>query len=97
MAEKAIWKVIIHRRAEKVLYRLPKDALERIRAAIRKLTQDPKPEGCKKLAGYDNLYRVRVGDWRISYAIEEEQLIILILEIAPRGDAYRNLKQPIKS
>ena len=97
MAEKAIWKVVIHRRAEKVLYRLPREALERIRAAIRKLPQDPKPEGCKKLAGYEDLYRVRVGDWRISYAIEEDQLIILVLEIAPHGDAYRNLKQPVKS
>ena len=55
------------------------------------LAKNPRPAGCKKLSGFDNLYRVRVGDWRISYAIEDERLVILVLEIALRGDAYRNL------
>lgn len=89
------WQVIIHRRAEKVLQRLPKDILQRIRSAIRELSRElspePRPEGCKKLAGYDNLYRIRVGEWRVSYAVEEDKLIILVLEISPRGGAYRNL------
>jgi mRNA interferase RelE/StbE len=85
------WQIIIHRRAEKVMQRLPKDLLQRIWSAIRDLAQDPRLAGCKKLTGYDNLYRVRVGDWRISYAIEDDKLIILILEVAPRGGAYRNL------
>jgi mRNA interferase RelE/StbE len=85
------WQVIIHRRAEKVPQRLPKDLLQRIWSAIQDLAQDPRPDGCKKLVGYDNLYRVRVGDWRISYAIEDDKLIILILEVAPRGRAYHNL------
>ena len=47
----------------------------------------------KKLAGFDDLYRQRVGDWRISYALEEDQLIILIVEIASRGGAYRNIRK----
>jgi len=85
------WQVIIHRRAEKVLQRLPKDILQRIRSAIRELSSEPRPEGCKKLAGYDNLYRIRVGEWRVSYAVEKDRLIILVLEISPRGGAYRNL------
>lgn len=85
------WQIVIHRRAEKVLPRLPKDLLQRLRAAIRDLARDPRPAGCKKLAGCDTLYRVRVGDWRISYAVEDDKLIILILEVAPRGGAYRNL------
>jgi mRNA interferase RelE/StbE len=45
----------------------------------------------QKLAGHENLYRVRAGDWRISYAAEAERLVLLVLEIAPRGGAYRNL------
>lgn len=85
------WQIVIHRRAEKVLQRLPKDLLQHLRSAIRDLARDPRPAGCKKLAGYDTLYRVRVGDWRISYAVEDDRLIILILEVAPRGGAYRNL------
>jgi mRNA interferase RelE/StbE len=84
------WQIIIHRRAEKVMQRLPKDLLQRIWSAIRDLAQDPRQFGCKKLVGYDNLYRVHVGEWRISYAIEDDKLIILILEVAPRGGAYRN-------
>jgi mRNA interferase RelE/StbE len=87
MPEQVVWRVIIHRRAEKVLYRLPKDILRRIRSTINKLRSDPRPEGCKKLAGFENLYRVRTGDWRISYRVEEDQLIILVLEVAPRGGA----------
>ena len=84
------WQIIIQRRAEKVMQRLPKDLLLRIWSVIRDLAQDPRPVGCKKLVGYDNLYCVRMGEWRISYAIEDNELIILILEVAPRGGAYRN-------
>jgi len=65
--------------------------LQRILAAIRDLAHAPRPPGCKKLSGYDNLYRVRVGDWRISYAVEDDRLIILILEVDPCGGAYRGL------
>jgi mRNA interferase RelE/StbE len=85
------WQILVRRQPEKVLRRLPKDLRQRIRVAIWGLAENPRPPGCRKLAGYDNLYRIRVGDWRISYAVKDDQLIILILEIAPRGSAYRNL------
>jgi mRNA interferase RelE/StbE len=87
--EGKIWKVVFHRQAEKVLHRLPKDLVSRLWKAIQNLASNPRPEGCKKLEGHDNLYRIRVGDWRISYAVEDDTLIILILEIAPGGGAYR--------
>jgi len=83
------WKVIILRQPEKVLHKLPQDLLKRMRSVMQKLADDPRPAGCKKLAGYDNLYRLRIGGWRVSYAVEDDQLVILVLEIAPRGDAYR--------
>jgi mRNA interferase RelE/StbE len=88
---KAHWQVIIHRKAEKILLRLDGDALERIRRAIRSLAVEPRPAGVKKLTSFDNLYRLRVGDWRIIYAIEDERLIVLVLEISTRGSAYREL------
>lgn len=91
MTEPPIWRISIHRKAEKILRRLDGDTLERIRKAIRTLALDPRPTGMKKLAGYDNLFRLRVGDWRIIYAIEDDQLIVLVLEISPRGGAYRDL------
>ncbi len=83
------WEVILSRTAEKVLGRLPRNLLRRIDEAIEALATDPRPPGCRKLTGYDNFYRIRVGDWRISYAIEKDDLIILVIEIAPRGNAYR--------
>ncbi|MBN1318700.1 MAG: type II toxin-antitoxin system RelE/ParE family toxin [Anaerolineales bacterium] len=83
------WQVIIDRQPEKIFRQLPGPLLQRIRDAISGLAGNPWPPGCKKLAGYENLYRVRVGDWRISYAVENDQLIVLIIEVAPRGDAYR--------
>lgn len=92
MTEPGGWKLIIHRKAEKALKRLNGSILERIRLAIRELKNDLRPQGYKKILGYENLYRIRVGEWRIIYAIEDEQLIILILEIGPRGGVYRESK-----
>jgi mRNA interferase RelE/StbE len=76
---------------QKVLERLPRDLLQRIRRAINGLATDPRPLGCKKLAGFENYYRVRVGDWRITYAIFDDTLIVLVIEVAPRSNAYRHL------
>ena len=84
------WQIIVHRKAEKSLKRLKGDMLERIRRVIRSLEDEPRPAGSRKLAGYENLYRLRVGDWRIIYAVEEDKLIVLVLEVAPRGSAYRD-------
>jgi len=83
----------VTRRAAKTLRRLKKDQelLGRIDAAIRGLAVDPRPSGCKKLEGgqFENLYRIRVGDWRVLYAIEDDRLIVLILEVVRRDQAYR--------
>jgi len=91
MSEEPRWEVLLARQPRRILRRLPKDVLKRIDQKIISLAENPKPEGCKKLFGYDNLYRVRVGDWRIIYAIEDERLIVLILQVTPRGQAYRNI------
>jgi len=85
------YRIEIERSAERILRRLPRNILKRLRPAVNALATDPRPQGCKKLKGYENLYRVRVGDWRISYAIEDDRLIVTVIEIAPRGGAYRKL------
>lgn len=51
----------------------------------------PGPVGCKHLAGYGHLHRVRVGDWRIIYEVQDQQLLVLVIEAAARGSAYRGL------
>jgi mRNA interferase RelE/StbE len=84
------WRIVVHRKAEKTIKRLRGDMLERTRQAIRSLAENPRPVGYKKMVGYKNMYRIRVGDWRIIYAIENDKLIVLVLEVAPRGKIYRN-------
>jgi mRNA interferase RelE/StbE len=92
MINRPNWRVVIMNDPAKVLGKLPKDLINRIRKVVDELANEPLPAGTKKLVGHENIYRIRVGDWRISYAVEQERLIILILEISPRGGAYRTLQ-----
>jgi mRNA interferase RelE/StbE len=85
--EGRLYTILLDRQPQKVMRRLPRDLLARIDRAILALADDPRPPGCKKLAGYENLYRVRVGDWRISYAVEDDRLVVVVIEVAPRGAA----------
>jgi mRNA interferase RelE/StbE len=59
-----------------------------IKRAIEKLAQNPRPPGCLKLVGEVNQWRVRVGDWRVVYVIEDGRLVVLVVRISPRGGAY---------
>ncbi len=77
--------VIVERQVEKALRRLPKDILARIDRLLLSLAEEMRPIGCKKMRGYESLYRLRVGDWRLIYAVEDDRLVVLVIEIAPRG------------
>lgn len=85
------YRVIIERDAEKALAKLPRNLGMRLRDAIKELGHNPRPRGVKKLEGQHDLYRRRVGDWRIVYAIIDDRLIVLIVEVAARGNAYKDL------
>lgn len=87
------YRIEILRDPQKVLARLPKNTRLRIESAMDTLGENPRPHGYVKMKGYDDLYRVRVGEWRIVYSIEDKQLIILIIEIGPRGDVYQRLSR----
>lgn len=91
MAEDRRYRIQIRKSARKILARLPQDLFRRITAAISALAFDPRPTGCKKLAGAHDSYRIRVGDWRIVYTIEDDILLVVVIEIALRSGAYRNL------
>lgn len=86
----ATYEILFERQPERLLRKLPRDLATRIDRAILTLAEEPRPSGARRLRGYRNLYRIRVGDWRISYAVEDDELVVLIIEISPRGDAYRN-------
>ena len=80
--------VFILRRAQKELEQLPRGAYERVRDAIYLLAHDPRPQGCKKLAGRDG-WRIRVGDYRVIYEIADKQRIVTVLHVGHRRDVYR--------
>jgi mRNA interferase RelE/StbE len=60
-------------------------------AAVEALADDPRPQGAVKISGDDNLWRVRVGDYRVVYEIHDDRLIVLVLRVAHRKDVYRGL------
>ena len=74
--------------AEREFDRLDRSVRKRIAPAIQGLSIDPRPPGVKKLAGQD-LWRIRVGDYRIVYQIHDRQILVLIVAIGHRGDVYR--------
>lgn len=84
------WTVLIERQPQQVLRRLPQDLLQYIDQAILDLPENCRPYDRRKSASHDDVYRIQVEDWHISYAIEDEEKIILILEIAPRESIDRN-------
>jgi mRNA interferase RelE/StbE len=61
---------------------------DRLIAAIADLSTDPRPPGCLKLVGEVDQWRVRVGDWRVVYLIEHGRLVVLVVQVAPRGGVY---------
>lgn len=61
---------------------------DRLIGAIAGLSTDPRPTGCLKLVGETDQWRVRVGDWRIVYRIEDGQLVVVVVRVAPRSGVY---------
>lgn len=78
----------ITRRAQRLLAALPNDVYPRVRDAIRQLAAEPRPPGCSKLRGREG-WRIRVGNYRVIYEIDDHRLIITILHIGHRRDVYR--------
>lgn len=85
------WQIEFDRPAKKALKRMPANLRRRILVATYRLVENPFPPGSEKLVGYESLYRIRVGDWRVLYLIEHGRLLILVVDIGPRGQIYRSL------
>ena len=82
------YSVLILPRAQRELASLPQSAYERLKAAIGQLTETPRPQGCLKLRGRDG-WRIRVGDYRIIYEIEDGTRRVIVLHVGNRRDVYR--------
>ncbi len=85
------YELIILPRAEKELRKLPQQVLLKIDEAILALSDNPRPHLCKKLTGFADIYRIKVSDYRVLYRIEDKQLIIEVIRVANRKDAYKRL------
>ncbi len=85
------YRVEIKPQAEKALAKIPNPHRRRIANIIDGLSRTPRPPGCSKLAGADDAYRIRVGDYRIVYQIEDRVLIVYVIRIAHRKDVYRSM------
>lgn len=78
-------------KALKELTKLDKPVARRVVKAVDALGADPRPNGSRPLVGYPDLWRIRVGDFRIIYTIKDSELVVLVLRIAHRSTAYRSL------
>jgi mRNA interferase RelE/StbE len=79
----------ILRSARKQLERIAAEHQERVLTALEALAQAPRPDGCSKLTGRE-AWRIRIGDYRVVYEIDDEAKTVVIVVIAHRRDAYRN-------
>lgn len=73
----------------KSLRKLDRQTARRLLAAIAELADDPRPPGCRQLTGGDGELRIRVGDHRVVYDVEDDVLIVLVLKVGHRREVYR--------
>ena len=85
----ARYEIEISRSAERQLRRLPRTDQVRIARTMQALASNPFPSGARKLSGYDDVFRVRTGRYRILYSVAERTLVIVVLKVGHRRDVYR--------
>ena len=83
------YSIVFARSARRELERLESDSGGRIIARIEALATIPRPRGCLKLQGAENLWRIRVGDYRVIYSINDKERIVDISIVRHRSDVYR--------
>ena len=83
------YEVILGRRVEKFLVKLDRPISRRIINAVEALGGNPYPPGVQQMKGYENRWRIRVGDYRIIYEIYEQELVVLVVRVGHRKEVYR--------
>ena len=84
-----MYEVYLERAAENDLKRLPTSTFHRIISQIRALADNPRPSGCRKLAGSKSDWRIRIGDYRVLYEIDDKAKAVRIMRVRHRREAYR--------
>ena len=80
--------VLIERYAQKQIMKLDKKVIPNIKSAIAALADNPRPYGYKKLKGED-AYRIRVGDYRVIYEIDDGKIIVTVVSVGHRKNVYK--------
>ncbi len=88
----AEYKVSFKPSADRELRKLPAEVQRRIVGKVAALASNPRPAGVVKLAGDDNLWRIRIGDYRVICEVHGDCLVVLVLRVANRKDVYRRKK-----
>jgi len=83
------YEVFIKSGAERQLKKLPGQYRKIITEAILGLADNPRPFGVKKMSGMENHFRIRVGDYRIIYTIQDKKLVVVVIRIGARKEVYR--------
>lgn len=84
----ASYRLLIKTSAAKELEAIPKKDRRRLATRIEELCENPRPPGCEKLSGHD-LFRIRQGNYRVLYSVEDRDLVILVIRVGHRRDVYR--------
>lgn len=79
--------------AARQLKKIDRRVLPQIAEKIDSLASEPRPHGCEKLSGYDSLYRVRAGDYRIVYGVEDRLVLIVVLKVGNRAEIYKRIRE----
>ena len=87
-------RIVFSRAAERDFRKVSDRTIRRrLATAIEALAEEPQPADSRKLAGFDSIWRIRIGDFRICYTWEQDQLVILMLTVARRTDVYDRLRR----
>jgi mRNA interferase RelE/StbE len=84
------YQVIVPGPVQRQLDDLPDGVRDRVVRRIIALKENPRPRGCGKLKGYENEYRIRIGDYWLRYEVRDHDSLILLLHCKHRKDAYRH-------
>ena len=84
-----MYEIFIERTAEKDIKNLPLGVSHRVIPAIKSLSLTPRPSECCKISGSKNLWRIRIGDYRVLYEVDDKAASIKIMRVKHRKEAYR--------
>ena len=85
----ARFEIRVKRSVVKELLKLSRNDNRKVMARIQGLSENPRPSGCEKLAGHES-YRVRQGDYRIIYTIDDGRIVVEVIRVGHRRDVYRH-------